>query len=326
MILGGDEGDAGADVDVTVIDLAKAGATPDEVHLADQHPVAAWRDANHLGEMADEVRALHTAGEGDRRARCGHARAVIATSPEDVGLSRVQHLWPPVTPAEAGTVDVVGRVGRVDVGVAARRDGPLADVGHKHGRALAGLAGGRERHLIGRHSGGAFAQACGWGGGQSGLARHPAAIVGDGRVADVVPVGGAVERAAGPAVAEPAVIEIIAALVVVAQRAQRGLGWRREADMQHLRRDTEDGGQQDRDIRHHARRAGRHDEAILARRQTQIGHLSLLPMSLPHTPAAVAAVLASLVLTARAAPAALWTRLRWRRLTWGYCTQAVTQR
>src|SRR5690348_18483093 len=75
--LGGDEGHARADVDVTVVDLAKSGATPEEIHLADQHPVAARRDADDLGEMADEVRALHTAGEGDRRARRGHARAVV---------------------------------------------------------------------------------------------------------------------------------------------------------------------------------------------------------------------------------------------------------
>src|SRR5579859_2445721 len=203
--LGRDEGDAGADMDVAVIDPAEAGATPEEVHLADEHPIAARGDADDLGEMADEVRALHATGEGDRRARRGHTGALVAAAPEDIGLSGVQHLRPPVTPAEAGAENVAGGIRRVDISVAARRDGPLADVGHEHGRALTGLAGSRECDLIGRRGGGAFAQAGGRGGGQAGLAWHPPHIVGDGGVANVVPVGGAVEYAAGPAIAEPAV-------------------------------------------------------------------------------------------------------------------------
>src|SRR5690348_18419660 len=64
--LSGDEGDSGADVDVAVIDLAEAGPTPEEVHLTDQHPIAARGYAHDLRKVPDEVRALHTAGEGNR--------------------------------------------------------------------------------------------------------------------------------------------------------------------------------------------------------------------------------------------------------------------
>jgi len=219
-----DEAHAGASVDIAVFHLLPARAAPVEVHLADQEPVAAGIHCDNASIMARAACALHTARETHDGAR-SRRRSMLVWSIEDIGPRGIHDLRPPVAPAKARAIHVVRRVDVIDAAVTAGWDLPLrgrfrVEVHTGAARLATGAGGwrpaGASSRVAARVAGGRRATDVG----------HPGGIVRDQSAAGVaVPALSAMQRAIGPAIAEPAALQLVARLVAEAGRAGAS-GWR----------------------------------------------------------------------------------------------------
>src|SRR5690348_10905375 len=219
-----DEAHSRSGVDVAVTDTAKAATVPVKRHLGDQEPAVGI----HLFDMPDVSPAacpLHMWLEDNRCAHgglCAGVQSMARRIPRPGGGVAQLHqrlvLLPirgiPRAPAEVAGIPAMRRRG---VGVVARRLHPLPNASRGGGYSATRYAD----RVAGGGATGAARTACGY----RGAIWHPGGIIrNDLAIRRAMPVGGAVIGAIGPPVAVPAIVEVVASLVMQTRRGVRRWG------------------------------------------------------------------------------------------------------